>query len=270
MLGGNSKLEFIVEKSLLELIEKQGLPREQIVLVDICDSSKDIFGEPGSAVRRDIQEHWGNLKRRSIRSYINYLGRFDVEPNAVTKLIYERTATVPSDDSDSGDDTTPTTTATPVAKSTNNARPSSSLAKHPSSAAKKAEFELADSFGKLSFQSPQRTFVSPNLRPPTFSPPYRGIMSISTPATDLSDGSFRGSRANPVDVDVNHHFPERNNIFDIQFVPRIEHNGWARQGYHIRTAIGIEDDKHWSARMDPAEETRSILICGRSRPQIMI
>ena len=79
MLGGNSsKITWPVEKSFLEAVEKVGKPREEIVCVDICDSLKDVFGEPGSSIRRDVQEHWNNLKRRKIRSWARYLDRFQV------------------------------------------------------------------------------------------------------------------------------------------------------------------------------------------------
>ena len=79
MLGGNSKLDFIVEKSFLEAVEATNLPRDQVVCLDICDTHPAVLGAPGSTTRRDVQEHWNNLKRRKIRSYANYLKRFGVD-----------------------------------------------------------------------------------------------------------------------------------------------------------------------------------------------
>ena len=112
MLGGsNSKLDFIVEKSLLEAVEKQNLAREDVKLVDICDTHPSLFGPPASELRRDMQEHWNNIRRRKIRSYKHYLGRFGVTPSATTTRL-ATSDTAPSDsesDSDSVEQTPKTT-----------------------------------------------------------------------------------------------------------------------------------------------------------------
>ena len=82
MLGGNSKkIPFVVEKALLEAVEKTHKSRDDIVLVDICDTIPDIFGAAGSTLRRDLQEHWKNLKRRSIRA-----ARFSIPHNKIAEL----------------------------------------------------------------------------------------------------------------------------------------------------------------------------------------
>ena len=74
MLGGNNKtIEFVVEKAFLEAVEKQNKSRNDIVCVDVCDTLPDLFGTPGSTVRRALQQHWKNLKNRTIKSYANYL-----------------------------------------------------------------------------------------------------------------------------------------------------------------------------------------------------
>ena len=82
--GSNAKIEFPVEKSLLHEVEKQDVPRDQIVLKDLCDSNIAAFGEPGSDLRRDIQEHWNNARRKKIRSYKQYLKRCGVTPSLTT------------------------------------------------------------------------------------------------------------------------------------------------------------------------------------------
>ena len=101
--GNNSKLDFVVEKSFLEAVENTGLEREQVICVDVCDSLPSIFGQAGSAVRRDAQEHWKNCKRRKIRSHIRCLRRFGVAPNArnLALLAADKTA---SDDEDASDE----------------------------------------------------------------------------------------------------------------------------------------------------------------------
>ena len=84
-------------------------------------------------------------------------------------------------------------------------------------------------------------------------------------STDWSDGTYPGSKGNPFIINVDPDHPERHFMFDVQHVPRIEHNGWAREGFHIRTTIGVEDEACWKAVMDPEDESHAMLIQGRSR-----
>jgi hypothetical protein len=74
--------------------------------------------------------------------------------------------------------------------------------------------------------------------------------------------SYEGSKENPIVIYVDDQFPERNGKFDVEYIPRIEHGGWAREGYHIRAEVGIADADMWSAYMD---DHHSIIIRGRSR-----
>ena len=193
MLGGNSKLDFIVEKSFLEAVEATNLPRDQVVCLDICDTHPAVLGAPGSTTRRDVQEHWNNLKRRKIRSYANYLKRFGVEPSLTTvRLTLADTSVSDSEDSD-GDQNAPppppqggTGTETPSKKTTQTPKKVSTV--KATSSVKKASApttqaaDIAELFDKLSI-------VSPATRLP-FSP----VMSA---LSDLTAGSFKGSKANP-------------------------------------------------------------------------
>ena len=87
MIGGNSKLDPVVEKCFLEAVEKTNLPREDTVCVEICDKCKSMLGGPGSGVRRDMQECWENLKRRKIRSCARYLkGKSVAKGEATARL----------------------------------------------------------------------------------------------------------------------------------------------------------------------------------------
>ena len=263
MSTGKHKLDFVVEKTLLSSIEKQGLRRDAVVLVKICDKLPDIFGESGSLARREVQEHWNNLRRRSIRSYVAHLEVFGIAPGAGTKQELATVGTAPSDDEDSGDETIVTAdlpapskaASTPVAGNKSNQKkpPSSITKKPPSSITKnKVELDLSDTLARLSIASPNRR--------PVFSPLQ--AMSISTPTTTdgTEDYSYPGSsKVNAIVIKVNSARPEANLIFDVQFVPRIEHNGWARAGYHIRTMIGLEDAQMWNATMDINDQSHSIL-----------
>ena len=118
MLGGNnSKLDFIVEKSFLEAVEAANVPREEIVCVDICDTHPSVFGAPGSNLRRDIQEHWNNIKRRKIRSYLNHIKkRFGVTPSLTTERLAATDAT-PSDAESDSETESKTPSVKPAAKS---------------------------------------------------------------------------------------------------------------------------------------------------------
>ena len=111
LLGGNStELEFPVEQSLLKAVEKQDLPREDAVLKDLCDLHPTAFGEPGSNLRRDMQEHWNNLRRRKIRGYVRHLKRFGVDPSLTTSRL-ALSDTNPSDtESEAEDEATPVLT----------------------------------------------------------------------------------------------------------------------------------------------------------------
>jgi len=110
---------------------------------------------------------------------------------------------------------------------------------------------------KLSFRSPQKSDGS------SFSTPLQTTLSVPV--------SNEGSRDNPYIINVNVTNPEGNREFDIQEVDKILHNNWARQGFHIRTHIGVHDKKYWNATMyreRPELEDRAILVTGRCRPSV--
>ena len=103
MLGGNNKtIEFVVEKAFLEAVEKQNKSRNDIVCVDVCDTLPDLFGTPGPTVRRALQQHWKNLKNRTIKSYANYLDRFVVPHSEATRRELEMASNTPSDNGSVG------------------------------------------------------------------------------------------------------------------------------------------------------------------------
>jgi hypothetical protein len=119
----------------------------------------------------------------------------------------------------------------------------------------------------VSFVPPQTTMQEswPSSSPPRV---FRPVSSTGTPSStsaSASDDNCPGSRTNPrtLMVDVVH--LERNDVFDIEGVPRMEKGGWARAGYHIRTQIGLDDIDAWSAFMDPEMPDRAIVVRGRSR-----
>ena len=54
----NNKIPLLVEKTFLEAIERTNLPRDKVILVDICDGLPDVLGGPASPIRIDLQQHW--------------------------------------------------------------------------------------------------------------------------------------------------------------------------------------------------------------------
>jgi hypothetical protein len=73
---------------------------------------------------------------------------------------------------------------------------------------------------------------------------------------------------NPRVILVDSTHPERNADFDIQYVRGIEHEGYKRNGFHIRITIAPLDRDIWSATMytdNPTLANRAILVKGPSR-----
>ena len=196
MLGGKSKkLDFLVEKTLLQLAEKQNVTRDQIVLKDLCDSAHGVLGEPGSGLRRNIQEHWNNIKRRNILSYVSYLKRFQVTPSNITiQLMHEETVkqraqgAPSSSSSDSSSDSSVAGTPPPSIakkKSFSSVKKSSTRSKSKSSVG-----DLSQGLRTLNVASPVPKY--------NFSP-IRSMMASS----DWTGGSsFHGSKTNPIVVHV--------------------------------------------------------------------
>jgi len=98
-----------------------------------------------------------------------------------------------------------------------------------------------------------------------FSSPTPSLVSSAESASE----NYLGSATNPWTVLANVDYPERNLIFDIVHVKRIEYGGWAREGIDIRTEVGLTDVHHWSAWMEQNCEAeykgRAVIIRGKSR-----
>lgn len=303
-----------IKKSLLEKVESQGKPRSEVNLLEICAADNTTFGVRGSERREKVQEHWQNLKRRSIRSYVAYLERFKVKPSATTLRLLHEQGTQPSPESSiSSAETASTETAsteTPLTET-----PSTKTTKDRASQTNPVQFveqdspnkqethiekaqpvtfpppavnSLANSFRNTHLSSPplvgvppSRLFSSPILARTieTSTQPIMKVPSLFTspeaqaeaaPLMNVSVSGYpEGSRNNPYIIHVNVRQPEANREFCIQEVDKILHNNWARKGFHIRTHVGLDDKKYWSASMyrdNPSIEDRAVLIKGRSRP----
>ena len=85
-----------------------------------------------------------------------------------------------------------------------------------------------------------------------------------------SDSNYVGSINNPWTVYVDTERPERNLIFDIVYVKRIEHGGWAREVIDIRVEVGAMDRNYWSAWIESLDDYcgTSVMIRGCSRSSV--
>jgi hypothetical protein len=89
-MPAEQQLELFIEKQLLEDIEETGKPRNKIVLLDICNKSKSIYGEAGSNRRRLVQLRFDSLKRKSIVKWAAYLDAFKVDHGPETRCQLEQ------------------------------------------------------------------------------------------------------------------------------------------------------------------------------------
>ncbi|CAJ1935491.1 unnamed protein product [Cylindrotheca closterium] len=86
-------------KSLYKAIEKLNRPLDQVDLLILCNSNKEIFGEKGGDKRRSVQKFFGNIKRRSARTYERKLLEFGIPPSDATRAWIAQEDRNPSPDS---------------------------------------------------------------------------------------------------------------------------------------------------------------------------
>lgn len=234
--------------------------------------------------------YYKNLKRRTIRSYSQLLDSYGVEHGAATMRELREEGRCPSplsvaSSSDAGNDDDVEDTKNVDRNGDDN----DDLAKVTRE--DKEETNLPELFNKkmniapsspslVSPPKPFASFVSP-LRKPTNSPPFANcysnkmdnkespILPTDISLTSSEVDNYPGSKQKPWVIHVDCDHPERNLIFDIRFIPRLEHNGWAREAIDIRTRVGLGDEPCWAAWIDTNVsnefEDRVIMVKGRSR-----
>jgi hypothetical protein len=250
-----------VEKGLLVAIKASGESRDELSLVDICDSQPALFGEKGDLKRRNIQFHFNNLKRKSIRSYAAYLDKFEVAHGVSTVRLLRQQGQQPSPESvasSAADEPfLPTSEAPPAPEQT-----------QASQEASEPLEDILSSFKTLSVAPhspppPARRLSYPTPATPTMNSPPWQTPSKNTSSSASSDPSgMNGSKANPWIIYVDCGLPERNREFDIEYVPSINHGKYVRPGFHIQTNTSHKDQTKWSASM---VDSRRVLIKGPSR-----
>ena len=323
------KVPRIVQMALLKKIEKLDMKRDDVVLRDVLNTSYELYGNPNSEERLNIQYWWKNKKRMTIRAYANLLTRLRVPHSNTTKSLLEAERLVPSPVSSTAsigingnnmdsNNTEPnpgntTTTATPMASSNqettdepkgedeglvqafvnklNLGGGKQSIAKIPATPpTSHAPYERSTfvtppklipsnhSTFVLPPQATDATIVHPNnmtsssnssgINSWNSTPPPRSVPSSASASTcGEEDIMWTGTRTNPVEIIANLKYPERNYPFDINFIPLLEHNGWAREAVEIRNLVGVGDAHCWEAWMDASYhgDGTAVVIKGRSR-----
>jgi len=273
MSATSTKIDPMVEKALLVLVEKQNKPRKAIVLVDLCNTNVDLFGSKGTQLRRDVQEFWNNVRRRFIRSYARLLDNWRVPHSASTKSLLQHEGRCPLstcslDESDEFEEDQYSTSqagdclATVMSDKLSLDEPKPSPSVHPTTL-----FISPIASYKPSALLPQMN--NNNSMWQTSDTPTPSVaFSSDSSSTQSNAWSRKGTRQNPFVIRVDLDFCEQNYPFDIIGVPRIEHGGWAWEGLDIRMAIGVGDADCWEAWVDdtvPELQDHAIMIRGRSR-----
>ncbi|KAL7568441.1 hypothetical protein ACA910_012154 [Epithemia clementina (nom. ined.)] len=84
--GGLSDL---LTKILLRDFEQSGGDMQDFDLKGLCDNNTDVYGQPGSQLRRQVQLRWAKIKLRNPPAYCRYLKQFNVEQGKITKAELE-------------------------------------------------------------------------------------------------------------------------------------------------------------------------------------
>ena len=248
-----------IQKGLAQAIEESGKTREEVNLLELCDSAPFIFGKKKDLIRLQIRVLFKNWKGRSIRSWSNLLKELEVSPNEATRqLLREEEALPPSRRSKE-----PPVTDTPT-----------------------EQLDLSSALSNLSVQSPpireqplrRVLFQTPPKTPPKTPPRYPKTTRMATPTPppplplggidDIASAFLPGSELNPHIIHVTNN-PEDHREFCITQVERMLHGHLRKKGYHIRILTDYMCIKKWCATMYRGSvadfHNRALLVKGPSR-----
>ena len=261
-------------KQLLQDFESSGKTRADINLLSLCNKKKDIYGPPGSELRRLVQRKFQTIKKKTIENYASTLDAFQVAQGLTTQRLVQRLRAGDQVEEDSA-----------------------SFEDFPVETIDEVEFEESDdnielAFANLSFIPKETTTLppqkvtfkqspisTPSKQPPTLSnsamsfgsPAGDALVCFSTPNAEPDNtnehANDSGTRANPYQIHVNLERPEDNREFDVELIQQIEHGNHTLSGVHIRRLTAVQDFMIWEATVsrDPDFKDRAILIKGPSR-----
>jgi hypothetical protein len=262
-------------KQLLQDLERSGIPRQEFDLLGLCNTAEQIYGFPGSDLRRQVQKRFCHIKKKSVYNYVKYLESFQVLPGRATReeltMKNVSSMTPPSfkkdDDYNYRDDEEEEESGEseeeeeereealsyetpPPARKTNSSpykqKLASSSSRHSKTRSKNKQQQQQHVFGAASS--------------------LRSSLAGSTSSAPFSWSSYQnGTQKNPWIIMVDIEYPERNREFDIQFVENMKRGKYERNGFHIRVTVAALDFKKYSATLPPqsqypAEYKKRIII----------
>jgi hypothetical protein len=272
-----------VERTLLEDLEKTGLPLDQISLVDICDAKEGIYGAPGKS-RRPVQLRFQKIKDLTARSYRKLLYKHNITPSPPTLAAEAQESLDHQDDKDSidNDDDEDDEDEEDDEDDEEDEEDDNTTA------------DLSRAFASISIKSskmfsPEKTPNKKALFSPTTGVSSPGHFITDIAATSLTDSSsgddvdlaldtldFRhqgGTKSRPYITLADPSHTEQNFPFDITPLEGVEFNNYEHNGFHIRMSVAAPDMNAWKAFIPSAKEFpklaaligRAVMVKGPSR-----
>jgi hypothetical protein len=275
--------------TLLEDIERTGLPLDQVSLVNICDDKEGIYGAPGAS-RRPVQLRFQKIKDLTARGYRRLLCKYNITAGPATLaaeqqdtqdadeelVLSDEEAAQQQDQQDADDE--------PDEEEVN-------TDDNEDIGDDDIDIDLSSAFGSISIKSKM------------FSPEKKGMFSPTSgvspgrsttdtmpssmedhaaydddddddadPALDALD--FRrqcGTKRRPYIILADASHPERNHPFDITPFEDVEHSNHHQNGFHIRIDVAAPDMNAWTAFIPASKDfskfpiKRTVGVKGPSR-----
>ena len=286
LLCCHKKMDPLLTKELLQDVEKANKTRRDFDLLALCNRKESIYGAEGSNKRRSVQKKFDLLKRKTPENYLKYLDKFEVTPSAALLRELRESKTNNKVKSSSKARPKKDDSSSSSSSSSSSDSSSSSSSKAASKAASKAKKskpveEIAAILKKTNIGKAKTPVKTPNrIKSKMFSPsasvasPSQSVREESvglvlTQVEQLANMRMDGSLEYPYILHVNVSHPERNNGFEVSFVPSILHRGYDRAAFVIRKAVALPQNDDWTAivphKRFPTLASRSILIRGPSQ-----
>jgi hypothetical protein len=294
-------------KQLCIDIEASNLLRKDLTFGALCRARKNYYDVSEQFKKRYLTEFY-QIKRRNQDSYIKVLDKFGIEIGPALQREFRRkkkpSSTSESSGSSESEGTSESNSSVPAefkapTKFAKKPAPGSVPKSVPSKSVpmELEEFEAAsvrclkeleefeevlDRLKGLQINTPSRP-LSGTKKYIMFSPVTSIPSTTSTPSTNsadaianvlgyaelLEDIRQEGTLEYPYIHLVNMEFPERNRGFGIVLVYDIEHQGYTRDGFHIRKSTAAMDSMNWEAfvpfKRFPSLAHRALMLKGPSQ-----
>ena len=289
LLCCHKTMDPLLTKELLQDIEKANKTRCKFDLLGLCNKKDSIYGAEASSKRRSIQKKFDLLKRKTPENYLKYLDKFEVSPSAAllrelresksgnkVKTSSKGRRKDDSSSSSSSSSSSDSSSSSSIASSKPSSKPKNSFPVDEISAIlKKTGIGKSKTPVKTKSLTPNRVKKSKMFSPsasvasPTQSVREDSIVFVLAQVEQLANMRVNGSLEYPYIQHVNVDWPERNNGFEVSFVPSIVHRGYDRAAFVIRKVVALPQNDEWTAivphKRFPSLASRSILIRGPSQ-----